>query len=59
MSIEAEGLYQDYRAGVVIGLTYSPHITFKVQGHSKEYSASAEGKENCKGIIVLSFPSII
>ncbi|XP_063871498.1 uncharacterized protein LOC135106420 isoform X3 [Scylla paramamosain] len=42
MSIEAEGLYQDYRAGLVIGITYSPHITFKVQGHSKEYSAFAE-----------------
>ncbi|XP_045126052.1 uncharacterized protein LOC123513172 isoform X2 [Portunus trituberculatus] len=42
MSIEAEGLYQDYRAGIVVGLTYSPHITFKVQCHSKEYSASTE-----------------
>ena len=59
MSIEAEGLYQDYTAGLVIGFTYSPHFTFKVQLHSKEYFASAEGKKHCLCSMVCRVPLVI
>lgn len=43
--IEAEGLEEEYKAGLVVGLGYDPHYSFKVRLHSKEYSASAEGEE--------------
>lgn len=43
-SIKAEGT-DKYTAGLVIGLGYGPHYSLKVLLHSKEYSASAEGKE--------------
>lgn len=45
-SIEAEGTVGEYRAGLVVGLTYGPHYSFKVLLQSREYSASAEGEES-------------
>lgn len=43
-SIEAEGTDNEYKAGLVVGLRYDPHYSFKALLHSKEYSASAEGE---------------
>lgn len=44
-SIEAEGTAGEYKAGLVVGLTYGPHYSCKVLLQSREYSASAEGEE--------------
>ncbi|XP_050693737.1 uncharacterized protein LOC126984229 isoform X3 [Eriocheir sinensis] len=41
-SIEAEGTAGEYKAGLVLGLTYGPHYSCKVLLQSREYSASAE-----------------
>ncbi|KAK7077102.1 hypothetical protein SK128_015807 [Halocaridina rubra] len=40
--IEAEGASTEQRAGIVFGLTYSPHFTIKVLLHSQQFSASGE-----------------